>query len=101
MTTNIEDYIFMEIKNVSVTNDPQVKFNGSDSPVLYSSENNGENDRAAIDLGYVTVINLYVVLLFSLLRFSNISESQQMSLLIIVVQFKVIPSFYSSKKSLQ
>ena len=64
MTTNIEDYIFMEIKNVSVTNDPQVKFNGSDSSVLYSSQNNGENDRAAIDLGYVTVINLYLVLLF-------------------------------------
>ena len=61
MTTNIEDYIFMEIKNVSVTNDPQVKFNGSNSPVLYSSLNNGENDRAAIDLGYVTVThNLYL-----------------------------------------
>lgn len=68
MTTNIEDYIFMEIENVSVTNDPQVKFNGSNSPVLHSSLNNGENDRAAIDLGYVTVIqNLYLVLLFFLL----------------------------------
>lgn len=68
MTTNIEDYIFMEIENVSVTNDPQVKFNGSDSPVLHSSLNNGENDRAAIDLGYVTVIqNLYLVLFFFLL----------------------------------
>ena len=56
LTTNIEDFVFMQIANVTLKNKGNlVTYNGSATPVYYSSQNNGENDRVVIDFGYVKV----------------------------------------------
>ena len=57
LTTNIEDYIFMEIKNVQVAlkGTTVISKNGTGSPKYFSSQENSENDRVEIDFGYVTV----------------------------------------------
>ena len=54
LTTNIEDFVFMSVENVHVT-DNGITYNGSAIPTTYSSQGNTEVDRVTIDFGYVTV----------------------------------------------
>eukprot|EP00795_Rhopilema_esculentum_P000962 gene962-10728_t len=54
LTTNIEDFIFMEIQNVRVANKgSNVFYNGTAVPTYHSTNSDGKNDRAVIDFGYI------------------------------------------------
>ena len=66
MTTNIEDIIFMEITDVTTTNGIGLSFNGTGSPIKYSSSGNGEIDRVALNYGFVSVRNNFNIKKFRL-----------------------------------
>ena len=56
LTTNIEDFIFMEIQNVRVANKgSNVFYNGTAVPQYHSTNKDGKNDRVVIDFGYIRV----------------------------------------------
>ena len=56
LTTNIEDFVFMEVQNVRIVNKgANVHYNGSATPQYYSTNNDGKYDRVVIDFGYLRV----------------------------------------------
>ena len=56
LTTNIQDFIFMEIQDVQVKNKgSNVHYNGTATPTYYSTNNDGKKDRVVIDFGYLRV----------------------------------------------
>ena len=59
LTSNIEDFIFMEITGVTVRKDSNVHYNGTATPQYFSTKNNGKNDRVLVNFGYIKVISLH------------------------------------------
>eukprot|EP00112_Aurelia_sp_Birch-Aquarium-sp1_P002282 Seg1249.10 transcript_id=Seg1249.10/GoldUCD/mRNA.D3Y31 product="hypothetical protein" protein_id=Seg1249.10/GoldUCD/D3Y31 len=54
LTTNIEDFVFMEVQSVRIVNKgANVHYNGTASPQYYSTNNDGKYDRVVIDFGYL------------------------------------------------
>lgn len=56
LTTNVECFVFMEVKDVVVNIGNGIKIGGTKNPVFHKSEkSNGLNDRAVIDFGNISV----------------------------------------------
>ena len=56
LTTNIEDFVCMELQGVTVQNKgANVNYNGTATPKYYSTNNDGKNDRVVIDFGFLRV----------------------------------------------
>lgn len=55
LTTNIEDYVFMELQSIQKTTGAAINFNGTGDIKQYSSLENSEMDRVEIDFGYITI----------------------------------------------
>ena len=63
LTTNIQDFISMELQNVQITNKgANVHYNGTATPTYYSTNNDGKKDRVVIDFGFlrVSMISVYL-----------------------------------------
>ena len=66
LTTNIQDFICMQIQNVQVKNKgANVQYNGTAQPKYYSTNNDGKNDRVVIDFGFLRVNMLDLAIFFS------------------------------------
>ena len=66
ITTNIEDYVFMDLSMVTVTNKgANLQYNGTAIPTYYSSLNNGKYDRVVIDFGFLKVCTFWLVYFIS------------------------------------
>ena len=61
LTTNIEQYIFTELKDVQVTSQGvAIKSSGIPKTTYYSSQLNNEMDRVTIDFGNISVSSVCV-----------------------------------------
>lgn len=52
LTTNVENYVFMEIKNATIS---FIGYDGSGEAIAHSSQGNGETDQVVINFGYITI----------------------------------------------
>lgn len=55
LTTNIEDYVFMSLSDVTKAKGSAITFNGTGTVINHSSQNNNEVDRVEINFGFVSV----------------------------------------------
>lgn len=65
LTTNVENYVFMEIKNATIS---FIGYDGGGEAIAHSSQGNGETDQVVINFGYITVGNFPLVFFNSLTR---------------------------------